>query len=83
MPFLAPALAQAQTAAAAALGTARFEAESEAGRRLSRDAALGLALGSPAQPAPPAGTGPLNKPGFGSRAQVAAWMAADQAINQR
>ncbi len=132
MSFLAPALAQAQAAAAAALGTARFEAEFGAGQRLSRDAALELALGRQApgarvQPAPaaaeapvsrvPAGTGPLgqreaevarlvaggltnkqigarlfisertvdshvrsilNKLGFSSRAQVAAWVAVDQ-----
>ena len=48
MPFLAPLLAQAGESAAAALGAAKFEAELEAGKRLSRDAALGLALGKTA-----------------------------------
>jgi predicted ATPase/DNA-binding CsgD family transcriptional regulator len=51
MPFLAPLLAQAEESAAAALGAARFEAEFEAGKRLSRDTASGLALGKPAHAA--------------------------------
>jgi len=131
MPFLAPALSRATESAAAALGPARFAAESEAGRHLGRDAALNLALGQPAagqaagpgaaapgtaapRPAVPGPLGPreadvarlvadgltnkqigarlfisertvdshvrsiLNKLGFSSRAQVAAWLAADQ-----
>jgi predicted ATPase/DNA-binding CsgD family transcriptional regulator len=45
LAFLAPLLAQAEQSAIAALGAAKFEAASEAGRRLKRDAALGLALG--------------------------------------
>src|SRR4029453_6431491 len=45
---LAPALARATESAAATLGPARYEAESEAGRNLGRDAALNLALGQPA-----------------------------------
>ena len=47
MPFLVPLVAQAKTSAIAALGAARFEAELESGRRLSRDAAVRLALGEP------------------------------------
>jgi len=45
MPFLAAPLARAREAAAAALGPERFAGELEAGRRLHRDTALGLALG--------------------------------------
>jgi predicted ATPase/DNA-binding NarL/FixJ family response regulator len=133
--FLGATLAQARQAAAAALGPAAFEAEFEAGKGLSRDAALALALGrsapgrsAPGKPAPDepasrasasaagnAGPGPLrpreadvarlvaegltnkqigtrlfisertvdshvrsilNKLGFSSRSQIAAWMAA-------
>ena len=118
MPFLAPSLAQATESAIAALGAARFEAEFEAGKQLSRDKALDLALGRPAQ-VTVASTGDttveplgnreadvarliadgltnkqigsrlfisertvdshvrsiLNKLGFNSRAQIAAWMA--------
>jgi DNA-binding CsgD family transcriptional regulator len=118
MPFLAPPLAQASELAVAALGAARFEAEFEAGRRLSRDTVIRLALGEPARAATAtddAGSLPLakreadvarlvadgltnkqigtrlfisertvdshvrsilNKLGFNSRAQIAAWMAS-------
>jgi len=125
MPFLAPALTRATESAAAALGSARYEAESEAGRHLGREAALNLALGQPAAgkaaspgtadpgTAAPGPLGPreadvarlvadgltnkqigtrlfisertvdshvrsiLNKLGFSSRAQIAAWMVTD------
>jgi DNA-binding NarL/FixJ family response regulator len=114
MPFLAPRLAQAGASASTVLGAARFKAEFEAGGRLGRDAAMDLALGTPARDAGPGGpevlgkreldvarlvaTGLtnkqigtrlfisertvdshvrsiLNKLGFGSRAQIAAWVA--------
>jgi predicted ATPase/DNA-binding CsgD family transcriptional regulator len=45
MPYLAPAVAAARASAIAALGASRFEAELAAGARLSRDAAVRLALG--------------------------------------
>jgi DNA-binding CsgD family transcriptional regulator len=45
MPFLAPLMGQAEASAIGALGASRFEAEFAAGRRLSRDAAVRLALG--------------------------------------
>jgi predicted ATPase/DNA-binding CsgD family transcriptional regulator len=45
MPFLAPLMGQAQESASAALGASRFDAEFKAGSRLSRDAAVRLALG--------------------------------------
>jgi DNA-binding NarL/FixJ family response regulator len=58
MPFLVPSLARAAETAAAALGTAGFRAELEAGADLSRDAALALALGkAPRDAAHPAGGG--------------------------
>jgi predicted ATPase/DNA-binding CsgD family transcriptional regulator len=45
MPFFAPSLAHAEASAGTALGATRFEAEFDAGKHLSRDAALRLALG--------------------------------------
>jgi len=47
--FLVPLLAQAEESAVASLGASRFEAELQAGRGLSRAAAIRLALGEPAQ----------------------------------
>jgi predicted ATPase/DNA-binding NarL/FixJ family response regulator len=47
--FLVPLLAQAEKSAVASLGASRFEAELQAGRGLSRAAAIRLALGEPAQ----------------------------------
>jgi DNA-binding CsgD family transcriptional regulator len=120
MPFLGPPMARAEASAIAALGASRFEAECKAGGRLSRDAAVRLALGESghvAAAAPDsAGAGLLakreaevarlvadglsnkeigarlfisvhtvdshvrsilNKLGFSSRAQIAAWLARD------
>jgi predicted ATPase/DNA-binding CsgD family transcriptional regulator len=122
IPFLAPILARAEQSTMAALGATRFQAELDAGTRLSRDAAIALALGEPAPTADTssvqAGTAPLgkrqvqvarlvadgltnkqiatrlfisehtvdshihsilNKLGFTSRAQIAAWMASSTA----
>jgi predicted ATPase/DNA-binding CsgD family transcriptional regulator len=119
MPFLAPQMRRAQASAIAALGAPRFEAEFTAGSRLSRDAAVRLALGEPSPVAVAASDragagllakreaevarlvadglsnkeigarlfisehtvdshvrGILNKLGFNSRAQIAAWMAS-------
>ncbi|HEX7495876.1 MAG TPA: LuxR C-terminal-related transcriptional regulator, partial [Candidatus Limnocylindrales bacterium] len=65
MPFLAPLVGQAEASAIAAHGAARFEAEFRAGSRLSRDAAVRLALGEPghvaAAPSDTAGAGLLAK----------------------
>ena len=117
--FLAPLLAQAEESAMATIGASKFEAEFRAGKRLSRAAAIGLALGEPAHAAAVASEDPgrellgkretevarlvaeglsnkqigvrlfisertvdghvrsiLNKLGFNSRAQIAAWMAS-------
>jgi predicted ATPase/DNA-binding CsgD family transcriptional regulator len=48
IPTVAPLVAQAEASATAALGAPGFEAEFTAGKRLSRDAAIGTALGEPA-----------------------------------
>ena len=45
MPAMAPVILQANDATASALGAARFRIEMDAGRRLSRDSAVALALG--------------------------------------
>ncbi|HKF19852.1 MAG TPA: helix-turn-helix transcriptional regulator [Candidatus Dormibacteraeota bacterium] len=47
-PIVAPLLAQARRSATAALGQSKFDAEFKAGTRLSREAAVGLALGEAA-----------------------------------
>ena len=118
--FLAPVIDQAEESATAVLGPSRYRAEYEAGRALSREAAVRLALdespaaaiGSQAADAGVLGKREadvarliaeglsnkqiaarlfisrrtvdshvrsiLNKLGFNSRAQVAAWMAASR-----
>jgi len=119
MQFFAPVLAEAEEAAIAALGKARFEAEFEEGARQGRDTAVGRALGQGANLHGAAGDDAslsplarreadvarlvadgltnkqigtrlfisertvdshvrsiLNKLGFSSRAQIAAWMAS-------
>ena len=50
IPFLTPMLAQAEESAIAALGASRFDAEFTDGKQLSREAALGLALGESGYP---------------------------------
>jgi DNA-binding CsgD family transcriptional regulator len=47
IPFLAPLIAQAEELAVAAIGRLTFDAEMNAGKRLSRDHAIWLALGEP------------------------------------
>jgi DNA-binding NarL/FixJ family response regulator len=117
--FLLPAIDQATESATNALGKARFDAEYQSGQRLTRDAAVALALGetAPSAAAKPAVEGPLgrresdvarlvaeglsnkqigtrlfisertvdshvrsilNKLGFNSRAQIAAWLASSR-----
>ncbi|SEG64096.1 regulatory protein, luxR family [Nonomuraea solani] len=117
LPFLAPLLTRAEESATAVLGAAGYAAGFAAGGRLSREAAIALALGEPAPPpadvpetsplgrreAEVAGLvadglsnrqigarlfisehtvdshvrGIMNKLGFNSRAQIAAWIAAN------
>jgi predicted ATPase/DNA-binding CsgD family transcriptional regulator len=57
MAVLAPVLTQAEEAATAALGRAKYDAEFGAGKRLSRESAVGLALGEPRLAAAPRGSG--------------------------
>ncbi len=47
IPILAPLLAQAEASGSAALGAPKFQAEMNAGKRLSRDEAIRLGLGEP------------------------------------
>ena len=66
IPILAPLIAMAEASATAALGASKFQAEMNAGKLLSRDEAIRLALGEPAQVAANAtangeGRGPLAK----------------------
>ena len=51
IPFLVPLIAMAEESATAVLGASTFQAEMHAGKRLSRDEAIRLALGEPAQAA--------------------------------
>ena len=129
--FLGELLAKTRQAVAATLGPVVFQSEFDAGKGLSRDRAIELALDKPAKPAKPAppasspagAAGPLgkretevarlvadgltnkqigtrlfisertvdshvrsilNKLGFGSRAQIAAWTAApDQQLSEQ
>nr|BFE84368.1 hypothetical protein GCM10020093_069690 [Planobispora longispora] len=75
LPFLPPLLARAGQAARAELGAAAFEDEYAAGRRLSRDAAIGLALGAPAPPAEAPGERPDGTPLGRRQAEVARLVA--------
>src|SRR3984893_3542555 len=119
IPTIAPLIAATEDSATAALGASKFEAEVQAGNRLSRGAAIALALGEPPRPAAVAPADPranllgkreaevaglvaeglgnkqiggrlfisertvdghirniLNKLGFNSRTQIAAWIAS-------
>jgi ATP/maltotriose-dependent transcriptional regulator MalT len=82
MPCLDPPLARARETAIAALGQSRFDAELEAGRRLTRRAAIGLALGEPVHAAVAApngaGVGPL-----GRRESDVARLVADGLSNRQ
>jgi predicted ATPase/DNA-binding CsgD family transcriptional regulator len=49
IPILAPMIAQAEESAKAAIGASKFEAELNTGKGLTRDEAIRLALGEPAQ----------------------------------
>ncbi|MET7332037.1 LuxR C-terminal-related transcriptional regulator [Nonomuraea sp. NPDC005650] len=125
-PYLTRMVGRAEESVTAALGATGFAAGYEAGRLLSRDAAIRLALGEPAPPArsapAPADAGPLgkreaevarlvadglsnkriaarlfisehtvdshvrnilNKLGFNSRTQIAAWMASSGQADPR
>jgi predicted ATPase/DNA-binding CsgD family transcriptional regulator len=65
MPVMSPVIGQAEEAAIAALGKAKFDLEFSVGKRLSRGSAVAAALGEPEQPTAAtrdaAATGPLAK----------------------
>jgi DNA-binding NarL/FixJ family response regulator len=83
MPFLAPSLVQASQSAAAALGAARFEAEFEAGKRLDKDAALGLALGQSADAASAAAADSADAGLLAKREAEVARLVADGLTNRQ
>jgi predicted ATPase/DNA-binding CsgD family transcriptional regulator len=73
-PYLAPLVAEAKEATTAALGTPAFQAEFEAGKRLSRATAIGLALDEPTRVAAPP-SGDTGAPLANREAQVAQLVA--------
>jgi predicted ATPase/DNA-binding CsgD family transcriptional regulator len=75
-----PFVASAKQVARAALGAASFDAEYAAGRRMSRDAALRLALGQadPVEATAAAGGGPLAKREFEVAGLIAEGMSNKQ-----
>jgi predicted ATPase/DNA-binding CsgD family transcriptional regulator len=83
IPILAPLIAQAEESAKAAIGASRFEAEVTAGRALSRDEAIRLALGAPASVAP---AGVANREGgtlLGKREAAVARLVAEGLSNKQ
>jgi predicted ATPase/DNA-binding CsgD family transcriptional regulator len=82
MPFLAPLVSQAKQAAIADLGVPRFEAESTVGRRLSRDAAIRLALGESARVAVAAPDGSASDALLSVREVEVARLAAEGMTNK-
>ncbi|MFI9845991.1 LuxR C-terminal-related transcriptional regulator [Nonomuraea sp. NPDC051941] len=79
-PYLTRLVARAEESATAALGEPGFRAEYEAGARLSRDAAIRLALG---EPAPAARTAPADAGPLGKREAEVARLVADGLSNKR
>jgi predicted ATPase/DNA-binding CsgD family transcriptional regulator len=82
LPYLAPPVAQAKASTRAALGTPTFQAEFEAGKRLSRGAAIGLALGEPAR-VTAAASGDTGAPPLGKREAEVAHLVADGLSNKQ
>ncbi|MGV9382999.1 LuxR C-terminal-related transcriptional regulator [Nonomuraea sp. NPDC003707] len=79
-PYLTRLVARAEESATAALGEPGFRAEYEAGARLSRDAAIRLALG---EPAPAARSAPADAGPLGKREAEVARLVADGLSNKR
>jgi DNA-binding CsgD family transcriptional regulator len=82
MAFFTQPLARAEEAAIAALGRARFDAERQAGRRLSRQAAIALALGEPAEAVVADSDGVAASP-LGKRQADVARLVADGLSNKQ
>ena len=77
MPFLDPLVGQARELATAGLGRARFDAESKVGSRLSRDAAIRLAVGDPGRVAVAAPEGGASDASLSTREVEVARLVAD------
>jgi DNA-binding CsgD family transcriptional regulator len=75
-------LSQAEELAAAAIGAPGFKAEVNAGKRLSRAAAIGLALGEPVHVAAPA-PAPVAASPLGKRQAQVAHLVADGLSNKQ
>ncbi len=81
IPYLAPLIAQARQSTEAALGGPVFEAQYDMGRGMSRDAAIGLALGEPVE-APAASTVASTAP-LGKREAEVARLVAEGLSNRQ
>ena len=89
IPILAPMIAMAEEQATSAVGASRFQAEMAAGKRLSREGAIRLALGEPGRdgkliPPPPPGEGRVGAPPLlGKREAEVARLVADGLSNKQ
>jgi predicted ATPase/DNA-binding CsgD family transcriptional regulator len=82
MGFLVPMLALAKESAIVALGARRFEAEFEAGKRLSRETAVSLALDKPVPASDGAANG-VDRGPLGRREAEVARLVADGLSNKQ
>ena len=76
-------MARAEEHALAALGESRFRAELEAGRRLTREAAVGLALGRTAPRAPATDTASAGREVLARRQADVARLVAEGLSNRQ
>jgi ATP/maltotriose-dependent transcriptional regulator MalT len=83
IPILAPLIAMAEASATAALGASKFQAEMNAGKRLSRDESIRLALGEPAQVAAGATVNGEARGLLGKREAEVAGLVADGLSNKQ
>jgi DNA-binding CsgD family transcriptional regulator len=81
IPYLAPLVARIRESTRAALGDATFQVEYDAGRAMSRSAAIGLALGEPAD-APATSTAASTAP-LGKRESEVARLVAEGLSNKQ
>jgi DNA-binding CsgD family transcriptional regulator len=83
IPFLAPLIAMAAESATAGLGASKFQAEMTAGKRFSRDEAIRLALGEPAQGAASATANGEGRGLLGKREAEVAQLVAEGLSNKQ
>jgi predicted ATPase/DNA-binding CsgD family transcriptional regulator len=83
IPILAPLIAMADESATAAIGAAKFQTEMTAGKRLSRDEAIRLALGEPAQGAASATANGEGRGLLGKREAEVAQLVAEGLSNKQ